>query len=867
MSFYGNITNLSPAQFVFDKIYNSRVEMEADKENFFPGRFALVRYSDDFVASYNADKNTYEEIDTDFDSNNGYDSTIWQKDYSNNFVLIAALKGRIPELEFFTLAPSENASAAVIKKDDVDKKYDFYIPGHWKLKIDENGYNINAAGANKQYRNKDEENEDELKIIQVASGLNDIEYYNSEGNKITNPQDTLEVKLNFPSLGNMVCDGYDLIYGYNENNQMRPLDTQWYDGTEVEKSKNGDSLIGGKTYDLNTVAGSLNTIHNRLGQIIIEKTGNYVLDDLSENFIYKIGDKYYRKGIIYEEDDNVGLFGYEKVENLMESEFQQNKYYQKTTSSGDYEVATSYNADLASNENPSLGYFIKKINGIRYQAKILIPYEQNTYYLKEGEEKYLLDMSENTPSNLTRKYYSINPGEPISILENLFVPGIYWEKDEDNNYIKSYEWNAEKDYYLITASQLTTAFYLPETYYYQNPNNENEYILDTNLNMTQDRQYYIKKKLYVVKDEYGNCPYGYEWSDYSTYIPPSITLCTRTEKPGLIELKGFADGGESSINGILLHLHTLYNTANEGVRDTSSLNGALNSIKDILYQIKDLKPGHILEVNDFGQITSTEYTVKDLINIQDLTELSENFEEYERNYNALSNKIDNMGSSYVTVGQKEGTILGNAATAEGIDTEASGICSHAEGYNTKARGEYSHTEGDNSTASGSYGSHAEGVGTTASGNYGSHAEGNMTTASGIYGSHAEGTRTTASGNSSHSEGSQTKAIGLNSHAEGFDTAATRKSQHVFGEYNIVDTQGSDEDSKGQYIEIVGNGTASDDRSNARTLDWDGNERLAGTLTVGADPVNDMDVVTKQYVDALETRIAYLEEIIRKSINN
>jgi len=32
------------------------------------------------------------------------------------------------------------------------------------------------------------------------------------------------------------------------------------------------------------------------------------------------------------------------------------------------------------------------------------------------------------------------------------------------------------------------------------------------------------------------------------------------------------------------------------------------------------------------------------------------------------------------------------------------------------------------------------------------------------------------------------------------------------------------------------------------LDWEGNEILAGTLTVGSDPTNNMEVATKQYVD-------------------
>ena len=93
----------------------------------------------------------------------------------------------------------------------------------------------------------------------------------------------------------------------------------------------------------------------------------------------------------------------------------------------------------------------------------------------------------------------------------------------------------------------------------------------------------------------------------------------------------------------------------------------------------------------------------------------------------------------------------------------------------------------------------------------------------------------------------TTAAGLQSHAEGYYTIAQRKSQHVFGECNISDTAGTGVTIKGNYIEIVGNGTTAA-RANARTLDWSGNEWLAGKLTVGAAPSNNMDVATKKYVD-------------------
>jgi hypothetical protein len=212
------------------------------------------------------------------------------------------------------------------------------------------------------------------------------------------------------------------------------------------------------------------------------------------------------------------------------------------------------------------------------------------------------------------------------------------------------------------------------------------------------------------------------------------------------------------------------------------------------------------------------------------------------------------GTDYVTAGQKSGTTLGEKATAEGDNTTASGINSHAEGSGTKATAAYAHAEGVGTTASNS-GAHAEGMNTTASGMY-AHAEGWTNTAS-AQGAHAEGMGNTASNQASHAEGYGTTASGYYSHSEGYGTTAQRRSQHVFGELNVLDTGGSGTTVKGTYVEIVGNGTADNARSNARTLDWSGNETLAGKLTVGADPVNNMDVATKQYVDNADVDILSL----------
>lgn len=181
---------------------------------------------------------------------------------------------------------------------------------------------------------------------------------------------------------------------------------------------------------------------------------------------------------------------------------------------------------------------------------------------------------------------------------------------------------------------------------------------------------------------------------------------------------------------------------------------------------------------------------------------------------------------------------GRASHAEGDYTTASGEGSHAEGNNTQATSDGAHAEGTFTLASG-VNSHAEGESTTASSNN-SHAEGSTTTAS-AESSHAEGTFTIASGMFSHAEGDYTTASGVSSHAEGYGTKASSQFQHVQGKYNIEDTNR-------RYAHIVGNGAGDAKRSNAHTLDWQGNGWYAGKLSQEGTPTEDKDLTTKKYVD-------------------
>lgn len=175
--------------------------------------------------------------------------------------------------------------------------------------------------------------------------------------------------------------------------------------------------------------------------------------------------------------------------------------------------------------------------------------------------------------------------------------------------------------------------------------------------------------------------------------------------------------------------------------------------------------------------------------------------------------------------------IGQYGHSEGRLTQA-GWCSHAEGFKSIATGGISHAEGESTTATGNK-AHAEGAYTKAT-NTTAHAEGYGTEATGIY-SHAEGLQTKSTGQCSHAEGQNTIARYDNTHAEGIGTITHVPGQHVQGRYN----------DGGDYAHILGNGNSDAERSNAHTVDWNGNAWYAGDVRVGQ---NRLRLATEEYVN-------------------
>lgn len=97
------------------------------------------------------------------------------------------------------------------------------------------------------------------------------------------------------------------------------------------------------------------------------------------------------------------------------------------------------------------------------------------------------------------------------------------------------------------------------------------------------------------------------------------------------------------------------------------------------------------------------------------------------------------------------------------------------------------------------------------------------------------------GSGSSAIGYNVEASGNYSHTEGNNTITSGECQHVQGRFNIRDNDN-------KYAHIVGNGIGIDNRSNAHTLDWQGNAWYSGKLSQEGTPTEDKDLVTKKYVD-------------------
>ncbi len=197
---------------------------------------------------------------------------------------------------------------------------------------------------------------------------------------------------------------------------------------------------------------------------------------------------------------------------------------------------------------------------------------------------------------------------------------------------------------------------------------------------------------------------------------------------------------------------------------------------------------------------------------------------------------DPVFSGSISANRKANTTVGSKSVAAGNNVEATGLGSHAEGSNTKASWEGSHAEGQYTVAE-TGASHAEGLGTNASGTA-THAGGKYNVAnSTTFPAWVSGTHYIPGNFVEYSNN------GYYCTTENTDTTfdSSKWIAASIGNYKL-------------FAEIIGNGINSSTKSNARALDWNGNEYLMGDLYVGCNPdsTGGSKVLTESNLDTATT---------------
>lgn len=354
----------------------------------------------------------------------------------------------------------------------------------------------------------------EDKIEFTPTGLSGHRYNRHDGrlDQIVEP-DTYELSIMLPSLGDMVSDIWDLIYGGRniasiQTSNKRNTKIDWEDvslGGEKTGLRLISSLGGGsqayKVSEINTLAGCINSVHDLMGMIIHDMTGENIdltnqndIDTLSEEYIYYYGNTYYRKRQFYIYEPPSGGEELKKYELMHLTPFVDNTYYKKVASN--YLLLTTVPEDR-------LTVYTKGTFGDQIQFSDT--YKANKFYYRLH---VFPELDPDDPDYNLYNYYLDT--SPIQSADRDYVSLIKYNSEGET----IYEYDEQGN--LVTAPVLRYLyFYEANKYYYHNDPESTDFILDTGDEIVEGRDYYyqqIKRTIdsvthhYIIEYTYGIIP-------------------------------------------------------------------------------------------------------------------------------------------------------------------------------------------------------------------------------------------------------------------------------------------------------------------------------------------------------------------------
>lgn len=440
----------------------------------------------------------------------------------------------------------------------------------------------------------------ENKIELTPTGKSGVLYSKHDGTVEKSAQEDIqEFSVMLPALGDTVAHLWDLVYGGRHTNleiaktNKRNTDIAW-EHARGHLNRNGLRLTGGdseankynaynENFEINTLAGCINSAHDLMGMIINPDTADNLvtnLKDLNMNQIFyvkptealatsdeakelldKAGGKYAMKALTYyyeplAEDE----YTYEEVI-PEDTNFDKTQYYvEDPVGSGNYRPATN------DDNGPFYSYQVE--GDVEYnEIEGLIPFDGTIYYYKDinADAEY----AENNPLKQDYigdpkyhegvQYYTFAEGQPreVNSLSGSYKPGEYFVRRADGSFYLDFNEasTVEEKYYVIDETKIRNikdntdggpfalqhanydGIYVPGKYYYKvkNDDGSTSYHLDMTatgiiINGVKKAHYGVKQTgsgegdepIYVLQETYQEIAFAAVKQNEEDGVPDSI---------------------------------------------------------------------------------------------------------------------------------------------------------------------------------------------------------------------------------------------------------------------------------------------------------------------------------------------------------
>lgn len=440
-----------------------------------------------YITNFNID---YSYYGNEAVSWRGYDSTVWQKIYSEEgekYVMVAELNSIVPSFfmseyadaptdvpvppHFDTMSTSTAyllhaqpqwgfrvAAADAPEWSDESTTWNVYDGYYYKdktktQKTKDAAIFFNRAGFDVAETHRiDTENSGEYAtdVIKMAGTGISGQYYNYHDDNLVitgaGPQiDTQELTIHLPSLGNAISDIWDLVYGGLEINggPKRNQDIEW-DSLKglrmIERGANGYEL---NKKNIATLAGCINSVHDLMGMIIEEKIPT--VDVASKNKIYynvpSHDNQFCIKNLNYTWGDDVVGNNFDDIDRYSPiglTQYSKNNYFLQV--GRNYYVSNEDSLSLEQSyqqlEKVLVGYkdpLTKEPTG--YFAYVYYPsffYHKVANSINNQETDYVLASGSRYDSTVT--HYDVDANRmPVTVADKtyIFKPGEYYKLVED----------------------------------------------------------------------------------------------------------------------------------------------------------------------------------------------------------------------------------------------------------------------------------------------------------------------------------------------------------------------------------------------------------------------------------------------------